>query len=173
MTKKDQNCLEIILEREYESIADILNCKVIGPLAFDGKPIDKTILSMASKDLDEKLNSQEMNVVQPKIRSAYSNLKNLVNALDGTNKKEIKRNLKVMKELNNLLTSCDIHGSLISDGTGGIYFGSNPCKDEQYSLSSALSEARNKGAQYSKLLDAVDGVLRTCSDCPYKILSEK
>jgi hypothetical protein len=166
LSGENWNKLETIFRDEYSSIVEALNENVLRPLVQERNPLDKDALVMALSDLDNKLRSEEIKAVPIKIKNAYFNLKNLVTVLNNSKNEEITQNSDVMEKLFGLYSACSTYGGEL--GTDGIYFGRNPCREDQYGLYSALAKAKRKTSGTSKLLDAIDDTLKTCSNCPYK-----
>jgi hypothetical protein len=165
-TDKNWNKMETVLKDEYSSTVESMNENVLRPLVSKKTSLDRDALDATLNDLSDKLRSEEIKAVPQKIKNAYVNLKNLATVLKNSEDKEITQNLDVMEKLFSLYASCSTYGDEL--GIDGIYFGRNPCREEQHGLYSALAKAKRRISGSSKLLDAIDGTLRTCSDCPHK-----
>lgn len=162
---KDWNKAQIIFQDEYSSIVEALNENVLRPLVQKGQSLDKDALDAALMDLNNKLRSEEINVVPQKIKTAYTSLRNLAISLRDSKDEEVTQNLDVMERLFNLFIDCCSYRDGYMDG---LYLGRNPCREDQYGLYSSLAKAKRRLYGDSKLLDAVDGMLKVCSNCPYK-----
>jgi len=165
-TDKNWNKMETVLKDEYSSIVESMNENVLRSLVSEKTPLNRDALDATLNDLNDKLRSEEIKTVPRKIKNAYANLKNLATVLKNSRNEEITQNLDVMEKLFGLYASCSTYGD--ERGIDGIYFGRNPCREDQHGLYSALAKAKRRISGSSKLLNAIDGTLRICSDCPQK-----
>lgn len=130
-----------------------------------GERADKSILDIMLTDLDDKLDYSNDERIPQNIKLAYTNFRQFIQTLKDSSDEEVSENIDVMKSASRLFICCDVYGA---GRMSGIYLGRNPCREEQYALYSSLAKSKMRELSNSEINDAVSGLLKSCSNCPYQ-----
>ncbi|MFC1648357.1 hypothetical protein ACFL1B_02750 [Nanoarchaeota archaeon] len=149
---------------EYTSILDALQLNLFEPLALEDTK-NKHVVEVASAELEGKIAHPDFEKQPFALRTAYKNLKGLVDAIGGAEHISPEQ----AKAIHGLTIICGIQNSYIQMGR---YEGTNPCRSAQYGLAALVNKDRSTNGT-AVLNDSMGSFLDTCARCPYRAESPK
>ncbi len=165
MENEEWNSQNRIAIDEYHSIVKSFYENVLRPFVQRGERMDRDALEMIADELQWMTKEETFAGLPAKIQNAYNCLGKLADTL----KKADDTIIAVQRDILNshflLGICCDVYGPLMKN----IYFGRNPCREDQIKMFSTLAKARREPqGKSSSLIEASGQMFDVCKKCPYK-----
>jgi len=155
-----------IAREEYGSIVHAFNENVLRGVVQHGKTMDRGALDIVISELEWKIQDPAFEKLPFQIKQAHERFREVSVALKESSDEDITNFKEALDALFNLGLDCYLYGYHISKGKDGVYWGRNPCRDDQFKMNAALRRIAEKGGN-TRLLEALRGRDDVCKKCPY------